>query len=162
MPYPFYQGYPNYNPMYYQQQLQNMQQMNNSQQNIQSSAQIQNGGFVMVKDINEAMNYPVAPGNSVTFKNENLPYIYTKTLGFSQLDNPIFEKFRLVKEVDEQIEEVVDTTENNVTFVEYVTKEEADNLRTEIDNLRTEINVLKEEINFLKVYIEDSKEVVSA
>jgi hypothetical protein len=155
MPYPFYQGYPNYNPMYYQQQLQNMQQMNNSQQNIQSSAQIQNGGFVMVKDINEAMNYPVAPGNSVTFKNENLPYIYTKTLGFSQLDNPIFEKFRLVKEVDEQIEEVVDTTENNVPFVEYVTKEEA-------DNLRTEINVLKEEINFLKEYIENSKEVVSA
>lgn len=155
MPYPYYQGYPNYNPMYYQQQLQNMQQMNNSQQNIQSSPQIQNGGFVMVKDINEAMNYPVAPGNSVTFKNENLPYIYTKTLGFSQLDNPIFEKFRLVKEVDEQIEEVVDTTENNVPFVEYVTKEEA-------DNLRTEINVLKEEINFLKEYIEDSKEVVSA
>ena len=155
MPYPYYQGYPNYNPMYYQQQLQNMQQMNNSQQNIQSSPQIQNGGFVMVKDINEAMNYPVAPGNSVTFKNENLPYIYTKTLGFSQLDNPIFEKFRLVKEVDEQIEEVVDTTENNVPFVEYVTKEEA-------DSLRTEINVLKEEINFLKEYIEDSKEVVSA
>lgn len=155
MPYPYYQGYPNYNPMYYQQQLQNMQQMNNSQQNIQSSPQIQNGGFVMVKDINEAMNYPVAPGNSVTFKNENLPYIYTKTLGFSQLDNPIFEKFRLVKEVDEKIEEVVDTTENNVPFVEYVTKEEA-------DNLRTEINVLKEEINFLKEYIEDSKEVVSA
>lgn len=155
MPYPYYQGYPNYNPMYYQQQLQNMQQMNNSQQNIQSSPQIQNGGFVMVKDINEAMNYPVAPGNSVTFKNENLPYIYTKTLGFSQLDNPIFEKFRLVKEVDEQIEEVVDTTENNVPFVEYVTKKEA-------DGLRTEINVLKEEINFLKEYIEDSKEVVSA
>ena len=155
MPYPYYQGYPNYNPMYYQQQLQNMQQMNNSQQNIQSSPQIQNGGFVMVKDINEAMNYPVAPGNSVTFKNENLPYIYTKTLGFSQLDNPIFEKFRLVKEVDEQIEEVADTTENNVPFVEYVTKEEA-------DSLRNEINVLKEEINFLKEYIEDSKEVVSA
>ena len=155
MPYPYYQGYPNYNPMYYQQQLQNMQQMNNSHQNVQSSPQIQNGGFVMVKDINEAMNYPVAPGNSVTFKNENLPYIYTKTLGFSQLDNPIFEKFRLVKEVDEQIGEVVDTTENNVPYVEYVTKEEA-------DNLRTEINVLKEEINFLKEYIEDSKEVVSA
>lgn len=155
MPYPYYQGYPNYNPMYYQQQLQNMQQMNNSQQNVQSSPQIQNGGFVMVKDINEAMNYPVAPGNSVTFKNENLPYIYTKTLGFSQLDNPIFEKFRLVKEENEQIEPVIERENDNVPFVEYVTKEEA-------DNLRTEINVLKEEINFLKEYIEDSKEVVSA
>jgi hypothetical protein len=155
MPYPYYQGYPNYNPMYYQQQLQNMQQMNNSQQNIQSSPQIQNGGFVIVKDINEAMNYPVAPGNSVTFKNENQPYIYTKTLGFSQLDNPIFEKFRLVKEENEQIEPIIERENDNVPFVEYVTKEEA-------DNLRTEINVLKEEINFLKEYIEDSKEVVSA
>jgi hypothetical protein len=155
MPYPYYQGYPNYNPMYYQQQLQNMQQMNNSQQNVQSSPQIQNGGFVMVKDINEAMNYPVAPGNSVTFKNENLPYIYTKTLGFSQLDNPIFEKFRLVKEENEQIEPIIERENDNVPFVEYVTKEEA-------DNLRTEINILKEEINFLKEYIEDSKEVVSA
>lgn len=151
MPYPYYQSYPNYNQMYLQQQLQSMQQPQQANQ----TPQIQNGGFVMVKDINEAMNYPVAPGNSVTFKNENLPYIYTKTLGFSQLDNPIFEKFRLVKEVDEQIEEVADTTENNVPFVEYVTKEEA-------DSLRTEINVLKEEINFLKEYIEDSKEVVSA
>lgn len=155
MPYPYYQGYQAYNPMYYQQQLQNMQQMNNSQQNIQSSLQIQNGGFVMVKDINEAMNYPVAPGNSVTFKNENQPYIYTKTLGFSQLDNPIFEKFRLVKEENEQIEPIIERENDNVPFVEYVTKEEA-------DNLRTEINVLKEEINFLKEYIEDSKEVVSA
>ena len=88
MAYPYFQGYPSYNPMYYQ-QLQNMQQPQ-QQQNNQQAPQIQNGGFIIVKDINEAMNYPVAPGNSVTFKNENQPYIYTKTLGFSQLDQPIF------------------------------------------------------------------------
>ena len=34
MPYPYYQGYPNYNPMYYQQQFQNMQQMFSLQQQL--------------------------------------------------------------------------------------------------------------------------------
>lgn len=68
MPYPYYQ-YPNFNQMYYQQQTQNIQQQ---------TPQIQNGGFVFVKDINEARNYAVAPGNSVTFKIESQPYICTK------------------------------------------------------------------------------------
>ena len=44
--------------------------------------------------------YPVAPGNSVTFINENSPYCYTKTVNMGQLDRPIFEKYRLVKEDD--------------------------------------------------------------
>lgn len=52
MPYPYYQAYPNYNQMYLQ-QMQNLQQ---SQQQMQTP-QIQNGGFVIVKDVNEAMNY---------------------------------------------------------------------------------------------------------
>lgn len=64
----------------------------------QMQNQIQNGGLVSVRNITEARNYPVAAGNSVTFKDENSPYIYTKTMGFSQLDRPIFEVFRLVKE----------------------------------------------------------------
>jgi len=151
MAYPFYQNY-QYNPMYYQ-QMQNMQQLNHGQQ---TNPQIQNGGFVMVKDITEAMNYPVAPGNSVTFKNENLPYKYTKTLGFSQLDNPIFEKFRLVKEVDEQPTEIIE--ENNIPeepFVQYVTADE-------VDILKTQINDLKTQIEDLKIQMEESKGVVSA
>ena len=61
MIYPYYQNYQNYNPNYYQQ----LQSANQPQQQGQ---QIQNGGFVFVKDITEAMNYPVALGNSVTFK----------------------------------------------------------------------------------------------
>lgn len=34
----------------------------------------------------------------MTFKDENQPYIYTKTMGFSQLDRPVFEKYKLIKE----------------------------------------------------------------
>ena len=149
MPYPFYQNYPNYNQMYLQQQLQSIQQ---PQQNNQTP-QIQNGGFVMVKDVNEAMNYPVAPGDSVTFKNESQPYIYTKTLGFSQLDQPLFEVFKLVKEEQNFEKEEI---KEEVPIIEYLSIDEAEKLKTEIENLKTEIG-------FLREYIEDDKkEVVSA
>ena len=57
-----------------------------------------NTGFITVRSEEEARNYPVAVGNSVTFRNENEPYCYTKTMGFSQLDRPVFEKYRMIKE----------------------------------------------------------------
>lgn len=138
MAYPYFQGYPSYNPMYYQ-QLQNMQQ---PQQNTQQTTQIQNGGFVMVKDISEALNYPVAPGNSVTFKNENQPYIYTKTLGFSQLDQPVFETFKLVKE--ERTETPITASEDIVG--QFLTLDEGNALRAELDALKAELIELKHEL----------------
>lgn len=163
---PYYQGYPNYNQFYYQ-QMQNMQQQNQNQQ-------IQNGGFISAPSIDYARNYPVAPGNSVTFKDENKPYIYTKTLGYSQLDQPIFEKYRLIKEEDDVVK-VQDSEEitEPIPVVEYFSKEESDilkaeienskieieNLKVEIENLKenSEISDLKEEINFLKELIEGDK-----
>ena len=67
------------------------------------SQQIQDGGFVSVRSEVEAMNYPVRQGMSVTFKDETAPYIYTKTMGFSQMDRPIFEKYKLIKEEEESV-----------------------------------------------------------
>lgn len=81
----------NYNP-YLQQQTQQAAQ--------QQPQQIQNGGFISAPTEDFARNYPVAPGNSVSFRDEKLPYLYTKTMGFSALDRPVFEKFRLVREED--------------------------------------------------------------
>lgn len=85
----------------------------NAYQQQQQSQQIQDGGFVRVRDIAEAQNWPVAPGNSVTFKVENSPYICTKTMGFSPLEQPRFEKFRLVKE-DEPVKEAGDTIRDEI------------------------------------------------
>ena len=60
---------------------------------------------------------------------EKLPYIYTKTLGFSQMDLPVFEKYRLTKEdADAPKEEVV-----------FVTKTEFDELRDTVTQLRKEL-----------------------
>ena len=94
--------------------------------------QIQNSGFVMVRSEMEARNFPVALGNSVTFKDETAPYIYSKTMGFSQLDRPIFEKYKLVKE---EIKEVA----SEPTTI--------DGIRTELSRLWAEIEMLKEKNN---------------
>lgn len=95
---------PNYNPYGYQYPQYNNYQMQPQQmqapqpQAQQMQMQIQNGGLVSVHNETEARNYPIAIGTSITFKDENAPYVYTKTMGFSQLESPKFDKYRLVKE----------------------------------------------------------------
>lgn len=81
-----YYPYQNGSPSTYQQQLMQMQQ------------QQQNNNFIHVPSEEVARNYSVAPGGSATFINDNAPYCYTKTAGFSQFDAPVFRKFRLVEE----------------------------------------------------------------
>ena len=50
----------------------------------------------------EARRYPVAPGYTVTMRDETGPYLYEKTMGYSQLDQPVFRKARIVFEDDAQ------------------------------------------------------------
>lgn len=58
----------------------------------------QQQSFVPVSNEAEARNYPVAYGNSVTFRNDNEPYLYSKTV-LSQMEAPIFRKYRIVEEL---------------------------------------------------------------
>lgn len=97
---------------YYQQPAQQVQP-------AQMQAPVQNNGFVRVQSENDARMYPVAPGNSVTFIDDNAPYCYVKTMDFSQLDRPKFEKYRLVKE-----EEVQAQTAPKVDMNNYATKDD--------------------------------------
>lgn len=147
----FYQNpYQVYNP--YQQFQQNFQQQQQVQNNIQPSfqqsqqpQQIQNGGFVSVHNENEARNYPIAPGNSVTFKDENAPYVYTKTQGFSQLDRPVFEKYRLVKEEDYQPQQIAQNgvisseSAQQASNIEYAKKDDITALWGEIETLKSKL-----------------------
>lgn len=104
-----------YQPIYQQPYQQTQQQMMQNTTGVQS-------GFVRVQNENEARMYPVAPGNSVTFINENEPYCYTKSVDLSQLDRPKFEKYRLVKEEDT-------SPEQSTQSIEYATKAEFEQLR---------------------------------
>ena len=94
--------YPQYSyPSYYPQ----MQNMYGTAQQQPAPQQIRSGGIVSVANEDEARRYPVAPGYTVTMRDENGPYLYEKTMGYSQLDQPIFRKARIVFEDDAKISE---------------------------------------------------------
>lgn len=137
-------AYQYYNP-YYQPQIQ--QQMPMQQQNSQ---QIQTSGFIPVPSEEMARNYPVAPGNSVSFKNENAPYVYTKTMGFSQFDQPIFKKYKLIEEEEasEPVKMEASTSSNSDEEIKSKLMEvvnENDHLKEELDSIKKDVKELKDD-----------------
>lgn len=116
----------------YGQQPQGMYGMNNPQ--------MQNGALISVRNEYEARNYPTAHGASLTFKDENAPYLYTKTLGFSQMDVPVFERFRLVKEEDVSGESDPRPTEGN---------DHLNELKQDISQLQGQIRDIKRDVDGL-------------
>lgn len=136
-------AYPNYNYQQYQQSYPQQQY----QQIMQAQQQPQFGGFVSVRNEMEARNYPVAPGNSVMFRDETAPYIYSKSMGYSQLDTPRFDKYRLVKEEDVSVSasEAYTDTENNKmdNLPTYALKSEFDVLQELVSTLAEDVDILK-------------------
>lgn len=124
-------AYQNYPYQQYPYQAQIPQQIN---QQVPQQTQMQSGGFMSVRSEEEARNYPVAPGNVMTFKIENQPYVCEKAQGFSQLEGPVFNKYRLVKEEIQQ-EAINDTNVNN-----------NDDIRQELASLKEEVRILKEKM----------------
>lgn len=114
-----------YNP--YQFGQQNYQPMTLPQQ------QIQNGGLVTIGSEEEARAYPVAPGNCVTFKQEGAPYLFVKTMGFSQFDTPTFKKYKLVEEGEPDPER-------------YANSAETEELRTMYGKLSDQVKILKKTV----------------
>ena len=141
----------NYYPQYFQpnQNFQPNQAFQQQPQNYQQNQQVQNGGFVSVPSEEVARNYPVAIGNSVTFKNENAPYIYTKTMGFSQLDRPIFEKYKLIREEDTQNEQIQPQNGVKISGME----------NEVIDDLKGQIKALNEELEDVKKRLHELEDV---
>lgn len=148
---PNYYGQPN--PYYQQMQQQAMMQQNQQMQNAQQQSQqmqqptIQQSGFVLVPSEQEARNYPVAPGNSITFKDENAPYCYVKTMGFNQLDRPTFERYRLVKEdspVAAQSSPTMEDSAESSKHTPYALKSDLDAIWGELDSLRGKLKAQME------------------
>ena len=171
---PMYQPiFPQYYPMQMQPvpQMQPMQPMNqpvnqpNQQMQGQQTQPIiqKSNDIIPVKSRKEAEEYPVAPGNSVTFKDENEPYIYTKTMGFSQFDKPQFEAIRLVKETgnenenNEQIkqEEITNNANNNHPIDLTVFDNKFENINESLQILDDELKETKDDIDYLKNRIEE-------
>ena len=148
----------NYNPyLNYGAQPQNYQGNfipNQSQMypnSVPNQTQASQCGFIGVQNEQEARLYPVGPGNSITFRDESAPYIYTKTMGNSPLDRPTFEKFRLVREEEsasktEQTKEKIDLSGYalKTDLSKYALTEDIRAIRDEIEKAMSEIALLKE------------------
>lgn len=139
-----YNNYYPYNPYTQPYQVANspMQQSIQPQPQPQPQ-QIHNGGYVSVRSEDEARMYPVAPGNSVTFINELSPFIYKKTMGFSQFEKPNFEVFKVVPEIPPKIE----GTGDEVKDITYAEKSEIEALQTTIEALKADIDTLNSKIS---------------
>lgn len=152
--------YPNYNIPYGQGGYQPTQGgVFNAQMQTQAQMPIQNGGLVSVHSEAEARNYPVAHGNSITFKDENAPYVYVKTMGFSQLDRPTFDRFRLVKEEAETVVEGATDSETDNSPIKDI-KADIDEIRGDIEAIRKQVKTLQASKNkrLVKELIEEDED----
>lgn len=138
-PYGFNNGYGIPQTVSPQPMMQNTQQM---QQPIQPQTPSQqmphpfNSGFVHVQSEMEARQHPVAPGNSVTFIDDNQSFCYTKSMSFNQLDPPQFRKFKLVEVTEQHIV----SDEGNTTQPEpntYALKADLEAVRAELESLES-------------------------
>lgn len=149
--YPDYPGQlPQQDPAYLrsmrgQMQPQQAQQQAQSQQMQQPA--IQQSGFVLVQSEQEARAYPVAPGNSITFKDESGPFCYVKTMSFNQLDRPTFERYRLVKEDAPSDAREAPTTHEQTAPTKnttYATKDDLAAVWDELDALKEKLKAQTE------------------
>lgn len=107
-------------------------------QPMQQPQQIQNTGFISVPSEEIVNSYPVAPGNCVTFKIEGKPIVMEKSMGFSQLEAPRVERYRLVKE--EPKTHQIDPEQPKVDYLS------VDDFKTEVERIWSEIDGLKNDL----------------
>lgn len=100
-----------------------------------------NNNFIIAKSEQEVLNYPVGCGNSINFKIENAPYLYTKTMGFSQFDRPVIEKYRLLKE---ELGGTVEEAKQNPF------EDKLNSMQSTIDSLESKLSSMQKDINSLR------------
>ena len=49
--------------------------------------------FMSIRGNEIAVNYPIAPNNTIIFRDETAPYIYVKSMGSSPLERPTFDSY---------------------------------------------------------------------
>ena len=124
MGYPYYtQGYGTYPQM--------------AMQQMQPPAQTQSSVFIHVQSEAQAREWAVAPNTSITFIDDTKPYCYTKSMGASLLEPPVFKRFKLVEEdISENATEQLTTTSQQLDLTEYLTKAEFEQCKSVIEDMQ--------------------------
>lgn len=94
--------------------------------------------IIHVQNENQAREWSVALGNSVTFIDDNRPYCYTKSMGMSQLEPPVFKRFRLEEETDEVAPQPTPSDSSaQIDMSLYMTKSEFEPFKAIIEDMQS-------------------------
>lgn len=119
-----------------------MQQYQQNMQMQQPQPQAQSNAIIHVPSEEVARRWDVAPNSSVTFIDDSKPYCYTKSMGMSMLEAPVFKRFKLVEETepvpasDGQTVSDQQTPMPQVDLSAYMTKAEFESYRTIIEDMQ--------------------------
>lgn len=110
-------------------------------QSAQQFMQPQTNNIVHVQNEQQARAWTVAPNSSVMFIDDSSPHCYTKTMGMSQLEPPIFKCFKLVEV--ETSQQQAQEPQQNTDLSAFMTKEEFEPYKaiiTEMQKIAKELN----------------------
>lgn len=93
--------------------------------------------FMSIRGRDIAVNYPIAPNNTIIFKDEMAPYIYVKSMGFSPLEKPMMEIYKKEEPIQTQ-EGTSEVKEDNSTIQK---------LQTDIEGILDDIEGIKQKLN---------------
>lgn len=119
-----------------------MQQYQQNMQMQQPQLQAQSNAIIHVPSEEVARRWDVAPNSSVTFIDDSKPYCYTKSMGMSMLEAPVFKRFKLVEETepvpasDGQTVSDQQTPMPQVDLSAYMTKAEFESYRAIIEDMQ--------------------------
>lgn len=125
-------GYPyltqqGYNP--YVQAMMQQYQMPSYGQQAQTTT------FYNVPSEDVARRWEVSPNSTARFIDDNKQYVYMKSVGMSILEPPVFERYKLVKDSEEQPPIEVEKA-SSVDMSQYMTKSEFESYKTVIDDIQ--------------------------
>lgn len=86
--------------------------------------------YMSTRGKDAVISFPIAPGNTIIFKDETAPYVYIKAMGYSSLDSPTLEVYK--REEPQQMVQIVN---------------EDNKLQEDIDRLFEEIEGIKKKLN---------------
>lgn len=95
--------------------------------------------IIRVQSEAQARAWTVSPGCSVMFIDDVLPYCYTKSMGSSPFEAPVFKRFRLTEEdlsqnAQPNVQAVAD--EQVIEATNYLTKDEFEPFKAIIDDIQ--------------------------
>lgn len=104
--------------------------------------QTQSSAIIHVPSEDVARRWDVAPNSSVTFIDDSKPYCYTKSMGMSMLEPPVFKRFRLVEEAETAPDNPSNDVANQspqqpqIDLSAYLTKAEFESYKSIIDDMQ--------------------------